>query len=85
MGSLLEPFSVHDAIQGRPVRKTSDFGRVWLQECGRGFGLTGPSYLWEGGPKKKAQSDLTGLTGRVVFRPFKKKAKSSQPRPVKLV
>ena len=31
MGSLLEPFSVHDAIQGRPGRKTDDFGRVWLQ------------------------------------------------------
>ena len=31
MGSLLEPFSVHDAIQGRPGRKTDDFGGVWLQ------------------------------------------------------
>ena len=54
-------------------------------ECGRGFGLTGSSCLWEGGPKKKAQSDLTGLTGEAVFRPLKKKAKSSQTGPVKLV
>ena len=31
MGSLLEPFSVQDAILGRPGRKTDDFGGVWLQ------------------------------------------------------
>ena len=31
MGSLLEHFSVHDAIQGRPGQKTDDFGGVWLQ------------------------------------------------------
>ena len=31
MGSLLETFSVHDAIQGRPGRKTNDLGGVWLQ------------------------------------------------------
>ena len=32
LGSLLEAFSVHDAIQGRPGRKTDDFWRVWLRE-----------------------------------------------------
>ena len=32
LGSLLEAFSVHDAIQGRPGRKTDDFWRAWLRE-----------------------------------------------------
>ena len=31
LGFLLEPFSVQDAIQGRPGRKTDDFGGVCLQ------------------------------------------------------
>ena len=57
MGSLLEPFSVRDAIQGRPGWKTDDFGRVWLQSLfvkrfylifGRVLGSENSDFAWEG-------------------------------------
>ena len=57
MGSLLEPFSVHDAIQGRLGRKTDDFGGVWLQSIflkrfclifGGVLGSENNDFAWEG-------------------------------------